>query len=164
MAHVFVAGDGAASNGDNSKMKSETTPRAKKSAQNTRKGPKAATKKKTTKKDSQAKTSPTGEPGPTLGELADAYLNHLEKVGKSPATVFSYRMDLVIARTNLGDETPAGSLTQEQVAEFFASDAVTKKKSGANKTDVTIKKTQRVLRQALVWAAEQKLIDSAPLP
>ena len=100
----------------------------------------------------------------TLAELADSYLKHLEMIGKSPATVWSYSMDLKIALKFFGETTPAESLTPERVAEFFDSAAVTQCKTGRPKTQVTIDKTRRVLRMALVWAAGEGMIEEAPIP
>ena len=47
---------------------------------------------------------------------------------------------------------------------FFASKAVTKLRSGRAKAKPSVDKTRRVLRLALVWAAEQKWIGAAPIP
>jgi len=100
----------------------------------------------------------------TLGEFAEQYLKHLEEIGKSRGTVFSYSIDLGVALKHFGEDRPVAGITPDQVAAFFESEAVTKTRTGKPKAKPTIDKCRRVLRLALVWAAEQKLIPTAPLP
>ena len=100
----------------------------------------------------------------TLDALAEGYLAHLEASGKSNGTIFSYRLELAVAQDELGAETRLANLTPEKVLAFFVSDRVTKTRTGVLKARVSVLKTQRVLRQALVWAAEQGLVAAAPLP
>jgi hypothetical protein len=104
------------------------------------------------------------DPDLTLGHLAGLYLDHLQQAGKSLATQFSYSMDLVTAKKALGNDTLIADLTPDRVAEYFESPEVTMRKNGKPKTKVTIDKCRRVLRLALVWAAEMGLIAEAPLP
>jgi hypothetical protein len=108
--------------------------------------------------------SQPSEPDMTVTRLAAAYLGHLQDMGKSLATQFSYSMDLGIAKKELGGETRIEDLTLEKVAAFFESPAVTMRKNGKPKTKVTIDKTRRVFRMALAWAEEENLIAKAPLP
>ncbi|MBK7877800.1 MAG: hypothetical protein IPJ77_19130 [Planctomycetes bacterium] len=100
----------------------------------------------------------------TLAEMAEGYLAHLEASGKSNGTIFSYRLELAVALDELGAETKLAELTSERVLAFFASDRVNKTRTGVLKARVSVLKTQRVLRQALVWAAERRLVEKAPLP
>ena len=100
----------------------------------------------------------------TLGEVTAGYLRHLESEGKSPGTQFSYSMDLKAATAVLGEDTPVSTLTPAKVQAFFESDGVTKKRNGKKKSSITIAKTCRVLRLALVWAAEKGMIEKAPIP
>ena len=97
-------------------------------------------------------------------DLAASYLRHLESVGKSRSTVFSYSIDLGLAERAFGDETDTGAITVDQVREFNECDAVTKTRAGKPKSDLTVAKTRRVLRLALTWASENRLIDEAPIP
>jgi len=115
------------------------------------------------KRFSNRPSEPT-EPDMTVTRLAEAYLRHLGDLGKSLATQFSYSMDLGIAKRELGPETRIADLTPERVAAFFESPAVTMRKNGKPKTQVTIDKTRRVLRMALEWAEEENRIAKAPLP
>jgi len=102
--------------------------------------------------------------GLTLGELAELYLLHMEQLGKSRGTVFSYSIDLGLAVREVGEDTRIKALTPEKIGAFFESDAVTKTRTGKPKAKPTIDKTRRVLRLALVWAAETGEIPVAPLP
>jgi hypothetical protein len=117
--------------------------------------PKTAPKTKTTRKP---------KADVTLAELAERYIKHLEDQGKSPGTCSSYGAELKLAMKELGPETLIASLTPEQVQAYFESKAVTKLRSGKKKAQPSIDKTRRVLRLALVFAAEKKLIASAPIP
>jgi len=128
------------------------------------------TKGRRKKKEAEApkrfsnRPSQPSEPDMSVQRLAAAYLDHLRLAGKSMATQFSYSMDLGIAKRELGAETLIADLTPERVAAFFESPAVTVRKNGKPKTQVTIDKTRRVLRMALVWAEEENRIAKAPLP
>ena len=108
--------------------------------------------------------APAAAPALTLGELADRYLEHLEAVGKSHGTLFSYGMEIRTACRELGAETLIAALTPERVAAYFESPRVTLLKSGRPKAKPSVDKTRRVLRLALVWAAECGWIERAPLP
>jgi len=100
----------------------------------------------------------------TLAELAERYIKHLEDDGKSPGTCAGYTAELRLALKHLGGDTPIASITPAQVAEYFDSKPVTKLRSGKKKSQLSIDKTRRVLRLALVWAAEKKWIESVPIP
>jgi hypothetical protein len=124
-----------------------------------------STNAKTAKAARSRKTvKPTQEPNAlTLKQLADQYTRELERAGKSPGTVFSYRMEMEVALAQLGAETAVASITTKQVQSYFASDAVNKTRTGRGKAQPTILKTQRVLRLALAWAAEKRLIAKSPI-
>jgi hypothetical protein len=100
----------------------------------------------------------------TLADVAAGYLTHMEEAGKSDGTVSSYRMELKTATSELGEETPVADLTTERVREYFESPRVTKLRSGKAKAKPSIDKTRRVLRLALVWAAERGIVATAPIP
>jgi len=100
----------------------------------------------------------------TLEDLCARYIQHLEEVGKSQGTLFSYRLELVTALDELGKETPLSTITPARVMEYFTSDRVMKTRTGVAKARPTFLKTQRVLRLALVWAQEAGLVEKAPLP
>ncbi len=119
-----------------------------------------ATKKKT-KAIAPEEMSTTGV---TLEHLAERYLAHMEEVGKSAGTVFSYKLELVLAMQELGKDTQLATLTPERVLEYFTSPRVMRTKTGVEKARPTFEKTRRVLRLALKWAEESKLIEKAPLP
>ena len=96
----------------------------------------------------------------TLEDLCGAYLRHLDKAGRSNGTLFSYRLELRLACTVLGAETPVTSLTPDVVQGYYESDRVTKRLDGRPKSRTGVAKTRRVLRHALVWAAEQQLLPA----
>jgi hypothetical protein len=120
-----------------------------------------ATPPKKTKAKNKAKV-PTGNA--TLADIAAGYLAHMEEAGKSDGTVSSYRMELKTAMDELGEATPVAEITVERVHEFFTSKRVTKLRSGKAKSKLSVDKTRRVLRLALVWAAERGIIAQAPIP
>ena len=101
---------------------------------------------------------------PSLADLSDKYLAHLEKDGHSAGTIASYGLELRTAMGELGAGTLIAGLTMKQIRAYFDCAKVTKKKSGKHKSPLSIAKTRRVLRLALVWAAEKKLIEAAPVP
>jgi hypothetical protein len=100
----------------------------------------------------------------TLADVFAGYLRGLEESGKSEGTIFSYRLELVLAGAELGIDTRLADLTPERVLLFFGSDRATKTRTGRAKSPLSIDKTRRVLRQALVWAETAKMVDKAPLP
>ena len=133
-----------------SKTKSKTKPRTK-----------TTPRRRTQREPAQAKPA---VPSPTLAEVADGFVAHLEKRGKTASTITSYRADLGIALRHFGGDTRAGAITPKQIETFNASPAVTKTRAGKAKAKPGVDKTRRVLRLALVWAAESGLIPAAPIP
>ena len=98
-----------------------------------------------------------------LAAVCEVFLRHLEK-NKSRGTVFSYSVDLGIAREYFGDGRDVRSIVVGEVADFNASKGVMKKANGKAKAEPTILKTRRVLRMLLEFAAETGLIETAPIP
>jgi hypothetical protein len=95
----------------------------------------------------------------TLDELSVRYLRSLERGGWSLGTCFSYAQEMKLAQDELGKDTLISAITPAQVQKYFASARVNKLRNGKPKAQVSVLKTQRVLRLALVWAAEQGLIE-----
>ena len=120
--------------------------------------------KSRTKKASRSKQPARKATSPILADVADGFLAHLEKRGKTASTIASYRADLGIALRHFGPETKAAGITAKQVETFNASAAVTKTRAGKAKAKPGVDKTRRVLRLALVWAADAGLINKAPIP
>ena len=110
------------------------------------------------------KAKPASTEPATLARVCEGYIAALERHGAGPGTVSSYGMELRLACRELGSDTLVADLTAERVAAYFESEAVMKTRSGKPKAPPTFLKTQRVLRQALVWAESEKLIERAPLP
>ncbi len=99
----------------------------------------------------------------TLTELAERYLRHLEDQGKSTGTCLGYRFEMQSALDELGPESPIGEITVKEVEKYFACPRVTRTRTGKQKSPLSIAKTQRVLRQALAYAAAKGWIDVLPL-
>ncbi len=131
---------------------------------------KAARKKSTAKRKApgRAKAKKPKKHDPksikTLAELADAFVQHLVLVGKSPGTVRSYRADLVVAQKHFTAETPVKNLTERKVLGYFKSDRVNLGRDGKKKNEITIAKIKRVFRQMILFATESGLFSKAPLP
>lgn len=99
-----------------------------------------------------------------LAQLAEKYVEHLETQGKSAGTVWSYANELKLAMKEIGADKPIASITRDDVTAFYNCARVTLLKSGKPKSQLSIDKTRRVLRMALVWAQGQGWIEAAPLP
>jgi hypothetical protein len=112
------------------------------------------------------KKKTSNEPAPvaaiTLAELTARYTKHMEEVGKSRGTVFSYESELRLAQRALGEERSIGAITREDVETFNNSSYVTTMRNGCLKSQLSIDKTRRVLRLALKWAAQTGLIATSP--
>lgn len=115
-------------------------------------------------KKGRKKKDPTPRVEVTLAQACEGYVRAIEDAGKSQGTVFSYRLELVVAQKELGADTLLCDLTTDRVAEYFASDRVNKTRTGVLKARVSVLKAQRVLRQALQWAASAGLVERAPVP
>jgi hypothetical protein len=124
--------------------------------------PKKKGKTKKVKGDAPA-TKPSGG-ARTLADISHAYLGHMDSAGKSGGTISSYAMELRTANVEIGADTLISDLTPARVQEFFNCKRVMKLRSGKPKAKPSYDKTRRVLRLALVWAAETGLIEKAPLP
>jgi hypothetical protein len=146
-------------------------------------GANMATKKKSTKKTTttepqdeytaqpeaaapvvDANEPPEVKTGPTLADAAASYLAGLDADGAGDGTISSYGAELKMAMKHLGAETLLEDLSIDAVAAFYKSDAVTKTRTGKVKSQLTIDKTRRVLRLALLWAQDKNMIAAAPIP
>ena len=104
------------------------------------------------------------DPNLTLAQLSQAYLDFIEKDGKSVGTCFSYCMELKLAHSELGAETLVSAITADDITKFNNCKRVTKLKSGKPKSQLSIDKTRRVLRLALAHAEQSGLIEKSPIP
>ncbi len=104
------------------------------------------------------------ESATTIKAIAEGWLSNMRELGKTPSTVASYAGDLELAKKVLGAGTEVANLTAASIAEFDASDAVTKTAKGRPKAQPTILKTRRALRLAVTWALEAGLISTSPYP
>ena len=101
---------------------------------------------------------------PTLALLAESYLAAIRLNGRTGGTASSYENDLKVALKHFGADTDLRALNPTSVGEFFDAPVVTTRRNGQPKNPVSIAKTRRILRLALVWAVESGWIDVAPLP
>ena len=122
----------------------------------------ATTKAKPTRKKAKAKTATATDL--TLAELCERYIKHLEQVGKSNGTVFSYTAELKLACLELGSETKIAAITPEQMQAFYDCPRVTALRSGRPKAPASVAKSRRVIRLALGYAQQKKWIEKIPLP
>ena len=99
----------------------------------------------------------------TLGELSEAYLAHLKEQGKKERTLFTYGHDLKDVNEFFGEDKKLTALRPADFGRFLKSDALLKLKTGKPKSDITIKKTVRVMRMMLVWAVETGVLTKLPL-
>jgi pyruvate dehydrogenase E2 component (dihydrolipoamide acetyltransferase) len=100
----------------------------------------------------------------SLAGLSKAYEGVMRGAGKTPGTIASYRAELALAMKHLGEATPIADLTVDQVRAYFESAPVTRLRSGRAKSPLSIDKTRRVLRLALLWAEAQGWVAKAPVP
>lgn len=98
--------------------------------------------------------------GTTLSGLRELYLAHLAQIGKTPATVASYGIDLGVAIAFFGADASVADLTPDDVQRYYDCPAVTRTRTGKEKSPVTTAKIRRVLRMALAWAG----CDAQPIP
>lgn len=128
-----------------------------------RKRPAKKAAKKTAKATKKSATK-GGTASNTLGRLFDDFLAYLPKVGKSDGTVKSYSADLTVARKHFGDDALVTALTPRKITTYFASEAVTRTRSGGEKNAITVAKIQRVFRQAMEFAVASRVLDESPMP
>jgi len=124
----------------------------------------APAKSKRNPKSFDAELKSVAKHAQSLAGLADAYAGKMLGDGKTPGTIASYKAELALAMKHLGAETAIAKLTVEKVRAYFESDAVTRLRSGRAKSPLSVDKTRRVLRLALVWAQEQGWVAKAPVP
>jgi hypothetical protein len=110
------------------------------------------------------KTTKTVPANPTLKDVCEAYIASIQRNGRSAGTAASYENDLKVALKHLGAETALHDLTEARVTEFFQSPTVTLKRNGSRKNPISVAKTRRILRLALVWCADAGWIEKAPIP
>jgi hypothetical protein len=100
----------------------------------------------------------------TLADAFAGYLATLERDGRTESTIFAYGMELKTAASILGEHTLLADLTPEKIRAYFEHQKVLQTRTGQPKARPTVDKTRRVLRLALLWAAENRMVDRVPLP
>ena len=99
----------------------------------------------------------------TLRQAADEYVQHLRDAGKADPTVRSYAGDLEMAVRHFGAEKQMGKFLKVHVKRFLDSDAFNKRRNGAAKSENTVRKSRRAIRQFFEWAVEQGYLADVPL-
>ena len=99
----------------------------------------------------------------TIKEAAEKFAKELEALGKKPSTIGTSKRCLDLFVAHQGDEKLGAKLLPVPVAAFFKSEAATTL-NGKPRAEASILQIRRVVRQLLVWCAEQKYLDKAPIP
>ena len=80
--------------------------------------------------------------------MANGYVAHLRTAGKTDPTVRSYAGDRKMAVRFFGAEKQMGNFLKVHMKRLLNSDAFNKRRSGAPKTDVTVRKSRRAIWQS----------------
>jgi len=100
-----------------------------------------------------------------LKEATEQYLGFLKKQGKSERTLYTYGVDLACLKRFFGEEQALADINTIKVGKFLKSPLLLKNaKNGSERSDITINKNIRVMRQFFAWAVKKGLIDEMPLP
>jgi len=99
----------------------------------------------------------------TLRQAADEYVEHLRAAGKADPTVRSYAGDLEMAVRFFGTEKVMSKFLKVHVKRFLDSDPFNKRRNGAPKSEATVRKSRRAIRQFFEWAVEQGYLTAVPI-
>jgi len=99
----------------------------------------------------------------TLRQAADEYVEHLRAAGKADPTVRSYAGDLEMAVRHFGAEKAMGKFLKVHVKRFLDSEPFNKRRNGTPKSEVTVRKSKRAVRQFFEWAVEQGYMTGVPI-
>lgn len=100
----------------------------------------------------------------TIREAAEAFLTHLQQIGKKERTIYTYRKDLEQVEQFFGTDRKLSDLKVPFVGKFYKSDILLKLADGKERAERTVAKTVRVFRMMLVWAKDNGHIETVPLP
>lgn len=101
----------------------------------------------------------------TLSQATSEYLATLEKAGKSRRTLYTYGVDMATLMVFFGSDTLLKDITSMMVGRFLRSDILlVNRRSQRPRSDITIQKNIRVMRQFFIWAHETGRIEKLPLP
>ena len=98
-----------------------------------------------------------------LKDGAAQFVKHLEEIGKKLSTVGTARRTMDLFVGHLGEGKEVGKILPVHVAGFFKSEAATTLK-GKPRAKASILQIRRIVRGALGFWHEQKLLDNVPLP
>jgi len=100
----------------------------------------------------------------TLHETSEAFMGHLQELGKKERTIYTYKKDLEVAESFFGTDKPLTEIQSWQVGKFLKSNKLLKLTNGKMRAERTVAKTVRVFRMMMVWAQQTGLITELPLP
>lgn len=100
----------------------------------------------------------------TLQEAIEGYTKHLKATGTSERTLYTYGKDFEQIQAYFDPERPLKSINRLQVGKFLKSDELLRLPNGKGRAPATVKKTVGVLKRFLLWAAEENMIEEAPIP
>lgn len=103
------------------------------------------------------------ESNTTLRQAADEYVEHLRAAGKADPTVRSYAGDLEMAVRFFGAEKAMGKFLKVHVKRFLDSNDMNQRKNGVPKSDATVRKSRRAVRQFFEWAVEKGYLAEVPI-
>jgi site-specific recombinase XerD len=99
----------------------------------------------------------------TLRQAADEYVEHLRAAGKADPTVRSYAGDLEMAIRFFGAEKAMGKFLKVHVKRFLDSDPFNQRRNGTPKSEATVRKSRRAIRQFFEWAVEKGYLADVPI-
>lgn len=100
----------------------------------------------------------------TLQTVAQAFILTLVNQGKGKITTRAYLADLQQPIAYFGADRPISSITLPMVGKFLKSEALNFKANGQPRSARSIDRSLRVFRMMLVYAMNQGLIQTLPLP
>lgn len=102
---------------------------------------------------------------PTLQEAQEQYVEHLQRGAQSPRTLGAYQSDLSIFTHYFRPDFPIEKLSLALVGRFMKSTHFLEvSRTQKTRANVSRQRILRVVRQYLVWAYSQGLIERLPLP
>ena len=103
----------------------------------------------------------------TLKEACEKYVASQEEKGQSASTLGTIRRTLNLLTGEMGEDKEVEKILPVHVDKFFKSEAATMQpgKDGMKpRAEPSVLQIRRIVRMAIVWWHEEKLIERLPLP
>jgi len=103
----------------------------------------------------------------TLKEACEKYVASQEVKGQSASTLGTIRRTLNLLTSEMGEDKEVEKILPVHVDKFFKSEAATMQqgKDGMKpRAEPSLLQIRRIVRMAIVWWHEEKLIERLPLP